>query len=143
MASQADADRARDLALFRFRRQQQTNEAAQQVQRITTQALKYSVQFNKRFYFATVRFGVIESTGGLGLDLHFLDDALTVKFDAFNFSEQSAKFPRLKAYANYAILGHVFFTAGVDDALNSQFRDPVSRQLLSGRDFFAGGRKPA
>lgn len=116
-----------------------STEVAQQIVHTTTQSLKYSVQFNQRYYFATVHFGIIESTGGAGVDLHFLDDALTFKVDAFAFTEQSAKYPRLKAFVNYSFLGHIFVTGGIDDALNNPFRDPVSRQLLSGRDYFVGG----
>ena len=43
-----------------------SQQVAEQVQTVTTQALKFSAQFNKRYYFATFRFGIIESTGGLG-----------------------------------------------------------------------------
>lgn len=114
-------------------------EVVQQIQNVTTQALKYSVMFNKRYYFTTLRFGIIESTGGVGADFHFLDDSLTIKFDAFEFAARDKTYPRLKAYANYSVLGHVFFTGGVDDSLNAQVRDPSSRKLLSGRDIFLGG----
>lgn len=110
-----------------------------QTQTVTTQGLKFSAQFNKRYYFATARFGIIENTGGLGLDLHFLEDALTVKFDAFEFAAQDRNYPRLKAYANYAFFNHVYLTAGVDDAINGPVRDQATRRLISGRDGFLGG----
>ncbi len=103
------------------------------------QALKFSAEFNKRYYFVTVRFGIIENTGGLGADLHFFDDALTFKLDAFDFSDNTLKYPRLKTYANYAFLGHGFVTVGVDDIFNPLLRDPVSRNVISGREYFFGG----
>jgi phospholipid/cholesterol/gamma-HCH transport system substrate-binding protein len=105
----------------------------------TTHALKYSLQFNKRYYFATARFGIIENTGGLGLDLHFLQDSLTVKFDAFEFAALDRNYPRLKAYANYSFFNHVYLTAGIDDAINGPVREQSTRKLISGRDGFVGG----
>jgi phospholipid/cholesterol/gamma-HCH transport system substrate-binding protein len=125
------------------------NERELQTQVITRQQLKFSAQFAKRFYFVTLRFGITESTGGVGGNLHFLNDALSFRVDLFEFSAQNKTLPRLKAYANYAFLGHLFFTMGIDDALNSTVRDrdlltPSSRELgsraiISGRDVFLGG----
>jgi len=119
-----------------------------QTQVTTTRGLKFSAQFAKRYYFATVRFGIIESTGGVGGNLHFLDDALSVNVDLFEFSAQNKDYPRLKAYMNYSFLGHLFFTAGIDDALNRTIRDQDvlspsvqdlgSRRVISGRDVFFG-----
>ena len=105
----------------------------------TTQSLKFSVQFNKRYYFATLRFGIIENTGGAGLDLHFLDDALVLKTEAFDFAALDRSYPRLKSYVNYNFLNHIFITGGVDDALNDPVRQQDTNRVLSGRDFFVGG----
>lgn len=114
----------------------------------TKQKLKYSAQFAKRYYFATLRFGIIESTGGLGANLHFLNDTLSLNLDLFEFAAQNKDYPRLKAFLNYAFLGHVFVTLGVDDALNRTLydrdllstaaKDTGTRRLVSGRDFFFG-----
>src|SRR5262249_35816182 len=48
-------------------------------------ALKFSAEFAKRFYWATFRFGIIESTGGVGVDFHFWKDQLALKTDIFDF----------------------------------------------------------
>jgi phospholipid/cholesterol/gamma-HCH transport system substrate-binding protein len=54
----------------------------------TTDALRFSLIFAKRLYFATFRFGILESTGGLGVDFHLLDDHLQVNNDIFAIGEQ-------------------------------------------------------
>ncbi len=114
-------------------------EAANQEVRVTREALKWSAQFAKRYGFTTLRFGIIESTGGLGLNLHFLDDRLEFKVDVFEFTNPDKTYPRLKAYANLVFVQHLFVTAGADDLINSQLRDETSGRILSGRDYFVGG----
>lgn len=107
--------------------------------RTTTDSLKFSAEFAKRYYFATLRFGLIESTGGLGADLHFLNDALTMKFDAFNFSDRELKYPRVRTTAELKLFSHILLTAGADDILNQQVTDSATNRLIAGRDFFLGG----
>lgn len=119
-----------------------------QKQTITTEALKFSAQFAKRYSFLTLRFGVIESTGGLGVDLNvpirfpwysrWLEDALVLKVDAFNFSIESLRLPRLRATLRFTPFEHVYVNAGMDDILNSPNRDALTNRLISGRDFFVG-----
>ncbi|MFN0063367.1 MAG: MlaD family protein [Myxococcaceae bacterium] len=111
---------------------------ATQVQRVTRDALKFSAQFAKRFYFSTLRFGIIESTGGIGADLHFFQDALSLKLDAFNFSAEELRYPRLRAAVRFQAFDHLFATVGMDDVLNPQVRDRATNQLQSGRDVFVG-----
>jgi phospholipid/cholesterol/gamma-HCH transport system substrate-binding protein len=110
-----------------------------QTQKITKETFKISAQFAKRYYFTTLRFGLIESTGGVGADLHFLEDALTLKMDAFNFSAEELRYPRLRASLRAQAFDHLFLTAGMDDILNAQQRDTATRRLIAGRDFFFGG----
>ncbi len=114
-------------------------EAANQEVRVTREALKFSAQFAKRYYFATFRFGIIESTGGLGANLHFLDDHLELKLDAFEFASPDKDYPRIKAYANFLFLNHLFVTAGADDIINPAEVEATTGRILSGRDYFFGG----
>ncbi len=109
-----------------------------QVQRTVSESLKFSAQFAKRFYFTTLRFGVIESTGGVGADFHFLKDHISLRMDAFNFADEQLRYPRLRAALRLQAFDHLFVTAGIDDALNQRVRDLISNRLLSGRDFFFG-----
>lgn len=125
-----------------------SGEPVQQTVTTTTDALKFSAQLAKRFSFTTLRFGIIESTGGLGADFSFplkffwysrwIEDALTLKVDAFNFSVVQLDYPRLRATLRLVPYEHLFLMAGADDLLNTQARDRQSNRLLSGRDYFVG-----
>jgi len=114
-------------------------EPATQTVRTTRDSLKISAEFAKRYYFATFRFGIIESSGGLGADLHFFNDSLSIKTDVFNFSSQDLRYPRLRTALRFQALQHLFATAGIDDILNRQVRETVTNKLITGRDFFFGG----
>ncbi|GAB4237327.1 MAG: hypothetical protein OHK0028_14600 [Deltaproteobacteria bacterium] len=81
--------------------------------------LKISALIAKRFSGFTVRGGVIESTGGLGLDYELLKDRLTIGADAFDFSRKDLP-PHLKLYGNYDIVKNLFVTGGVDDVLATE-----------------------
>lgn len=91
----------------------------------TSDSLKVSFLFAKRWYFLTGRFGIIEGTGGLGLDFEFLTDTLKFAFDVFDFSSDTA--PRMRALANFEFAKHFYVSAGVDDVFNK-----------AGFDWFAG-----
>jgi len=119
-----------------------------QKQTVTTESLKFSAQFAKRYSFLTLRFGIIESTGGLGVDFtlpirfpwasRWLEEALVLKVDAFNFSIEALRLPRLRATLRFSPFEHVYINAGMDDILNNENRDTLTNRLVSGRDFFVG-----
>lgn len=123
-------------------------EPAIQKQIRTTEKLKFSAQIAKRYSFLTMRLGIIESTGGVGLDLNvpikffyysrWLEDALVIKIDAFNFSVEHLTLPRLRATVRFTPIEHFYVNAGIDDALNDTNRDSLTNKLISGRDFFVG-----
>jgi phospholipid/cholesterol/gamma-HCH transport system substrate-binding protein len=81
--------------------------------------LKISALIAKRFSGFTVKGGVIESTGGLGLDYELLKDRLTLGAEAFDFSRKDLP-PHLKLYGNYDIVKNLFVTGGVDDVLATE-----------------------
>ncbi|MGZ3460597.1 MAG: MlaD family protein, partial [Archangium sp.] len=110
-----------------------------QKQKITKEGFKFSAQFAKRYYFTTLRFGIIESTGGVGADFHFFQDHLMLKMDAFNFSVDELRYPRIRTALRAQAFDRLFITAGMDDLLNNPVRDTSTRRLLAGRDFFFGG----
>jgi phospholipid/cholesterol/gamma-HCH transport system substrate-binding protein len=111
------------------------------VQKVTTTnyTLKFNAEFAKRYYFATFRFGIIESTGGVGLDLNFFNDVLALKTDVFNFGNEALRYPRLRVTANVTLFQHLFLSGGVDDVFNPPVRSTLDNRLISGRDFFLGG----
>ncbi len=91
-------------------------------------ALKFSVQFAKRYYFSTLRFGIIENTGGVGANFHWLKDKLELRVDAFDFTrrvpDQVSELvnPRFRAFFLYEFYDHLFAQAGIDDPFNSDLR---------------------
>jgi phospholipid/cholesterol/gamma-HCH transport system substrate-binding protein len=83
----------------------------------TRDKLSFSLLFGKRFYWLGLRFGIIEGTGGVGADLHFLDDRLEFWFDLNRFGEEE-RLPRIKGLALVEVIPHIYLHAGVDDAFN-------------------------
>ncbi|HWS14613.1 MAG TPA: MlaD family protein [Candidatus Methylomirabilis sp.] len=81
--------------------------------------LKISALIARRFSGLTVKGGVLESTGGLGLDYELLKDRVTIGADAWDFSRKDLP-PHLKLYGNYDIVKNLFVTGGVDDVLATE-----------------------
>jgi phospholipid/cholesterol/gamma-HCH transport system substrate-binding protein len=103
--------------------------------------LTFSLQMAKRYGPMTFRVGVIESSGGVGSDLHLLDDRLQVSISVYQFSRPYQDvFPRAKIWANYNFLQYFYVTTGVDDFFN-RWRTATSaggRQFSVGTDVFFG-----
>ena len=90
---------------------------------IAFNALKFTAMFAKRYYFATMRFGIIESTGGLGFNLHGFDDRAELRIDAYDFSRRDPLTaetinPRLRATGLFQMVNHLHLQLGIDDPLN-------------------------
>jgi phospholipid/cholesterol/gamma-HCH transport system substrate-binding protein len=85
--------------------------------------------FAKRFYWLGLRFGIIEGTGGLGMNWWFFNDDLEFRFDIFQFGSNEfgeEALPRLKAMVTYRptwLANHLYLAAGGDDFLNSSTFD--------------------
>lgn len=86
--------------------------------------LKFSAQFGKTIAFATFRFGIIESTGGLGADFKVLRDRLEINTDIFEFGRRI--WPRVRVRAGFELVKRFWLVAGLDDAINPS------------RDYFVG-----
>jgi phospholipid/cholesterol/gamma-HCH transport system substrate-binding protein len=82
----------------------------------TTNALLFTLMLAQRVYFATFRFGILESSGGLGVDFNFFDDRLVFNADIFQFGH--SQFPRLRVRAMYELVDSLFILGGADDFLN-------------------------
>ncbi|MFK7990364.1 MAG: MlaD family protein [Sandaracinaceae bacterium] len=106
----------------------------EEVRATTTEQLLFSLQLAKRLYFMTFRFGILESSGGIGLDFHFFEDRLEFNADLFRFGDQAL--PSLRVRGSYEIVNTLFIMAGVDNILNA---DP-SVPSQNGADFFLGAQ---
>ena len=105
----------------------------------TERQLKFSAYMAKRYGPFSGRFGILENTGGIGLKLHLLNDALTLSADAFEFANPLKDHPRVKVYLDYRFLDHLLITAGADDLVNPpRVETPDVTRIVSGRDFFLG-----
>jgi phospholipid/cholesterol/gamma-HCH transport system substrate-binding protein len=87
----------------------------------TTEAFRFSLQFAKRFGPFTGRFGIKESTGGIGLDIHLLSDRFEIVNDLFGFSEEVQ--PRYRVFISYEFIKHLWLLGGVDYVFTPTERD--------------------
>ncbi len=105
------------------------------------QKLAISLQLAKRYGRVTLRGGLIENSGGVGADLHLLDERLRISISMFQFNRpQNDLFMRTKIWADYVFLDHFYLTTGVDDVLNrwSSSTRPGGRPFNFGTDVFFG-----
>ncbi len=76
----------------------------------------FTFQFAKRLDWITLRYGIKENTGGVGVDARPLGGNLSLSLDAFEASFDSL--PRVKLAAAYEMFGYLYLLGGIDDALN-------------------------
>ncbi|MCX7943274.1 MAG: MlaD family protein [Deltaproteobacteria bacterium] len=95
--------------------------------------LKLSLEFAKKFDFITLRIGLIESTGGSGIDIDLFQQRLKFKTDIFELAFPG-KNPRMRITAMIALNDYIFISTGVDDILNYKEGYPNMS-----RDYFLGG----
>ncbi len=115
--------------------------STQTTRTVNQQQLSFSAEFAKRYGFATFRIGVIESSGGIGTDLHLMNDRLQISVNLYQFTRPTQDvFPRAKIWANYSFLDHFYLTAGADDFLNAwrAGKFPGGPKFSIGRDVFFG-----
>ncbi|MCA9630183.1 MAG: MCE family protein [Myxococcales bacterium] len=92
-----------------------------EIRTVTTNAFRFSLQFARRFGPLTGRFGIKESTGGVGLDLALFDDRFELRQDLFGFGEVIR--PRWRIGLGYEFITRLWLMGGVDDLLNPDRRD--------------------
>lgn len=90
-------------------------------------AILFSAQLAKKFYDFTLRGGLIESKGGLGLD--YDKGPVGLSFSAFDFETDFNEQPHLKFMGTLNVTPNLYLLGGADDVLN-----PAQRT-----DFFFGG----
>lgn len=98
----------------------------------TVRAFRFTLQFARRLGPFTFRFGIRESTGGVGVDMHLFRDAFELRTDLFDFS--SSALPRLRAAIAWEIIRRFWIMGGVDDILNGPRRDYFLGAMLRFND---------
>jgi phospholipid/cholesterol/gamma-HCH transport system substrate-binding protein len=86
-----------------------------------TNSFLFSLQYARRLGPFTGRFGIKESTGGIGLDIHLLQDRFEIVNDLFGFSVESQ--PRFRFYVTYEFIKHFWLLGGVDRVFVPSQRD--------------------
>jgi phospholipid/cholesterol/gamma-HCH transport system substrate-binding protein len=86
-----------------------------------TNSFLFSLQYAQRLGPFTGRFGIKESTGGIGLDVHLLQDRFEIVSDLFGFSVESQ--PRFRSYVTYEFIKHFWLLGGVDRLFVPSERD--------------------
>jgi phospholipid/cholesterol/gamma-HCH transport system substrate-binding protein len=87
----------------------------------TTDAFRFSIQFARRLGPFTGRFGIKESTGGIGLDTHLLSNRFEIVQDLFGFSEEIR--PRYRLWVGYEFIRRLWLIGGVDHIFLPNRRD--------------------
>lgn len=78
--------------------------------------LRFSAQFAKKFQNFTMRGGLIESTGGVGLD--YAQGPIGVQFSAFDFKTDDGEKPHLKVMSTAHVTNTFYLLGGFDDFIN-------------------------
>jgi phospholipid/cholesterol/gamma-HCH transport system substrate-binding protein len=81
----------------------------------------FSLEFAKRVGPFTGRFGIIESTGGLGVDLHLLQDRFEIQNDLFGFALSFQ--PRYRVSIAYEFVNHLWLLGGADRIFDPNYHD--------------------
>jgi phospholipid/cholesterol/gamma-HCH transport system substrate-binding protein len=112
-------------------------------------SIRFTFQFAKRFSWLTLRYGIKESTGGIGadVDVNWFDRDLRLSADAFDASFD--QYPRVKLTMAFEVFRHIYVLGGVDELLNKPASLPIVKgssdvpiqfdTLTYGRDYFLGG----
>ncbi|MRJ06497.1 MAG: MCE family protein [Epsilonproteobacteria bacterium] len=85
-----------------------------------------SAQLGKRYGNWLVRGGIIENTGGVGLDYFALKDNLKLSGDLFDFNGDNdvrGDKAHLRLTGRYLFLKHLYLRGGIDNILNSDARN--------------------
>ena len=89
---------------------------------------RFTFQFAKRFDWLTLRYGIKESTGGVGVDadLRWWGKGLHMSVDVFDASFD--QYPRVKLAAAFELMRGVYVLGGIDEVLNA----PDTLQVQTG-----------
>ncbi len=101
-------------------------------------ALRFNLQFAKKWEFIGVRFGLFESTGGIATDLYAWHDRIRIAIEAFDWKSKNnpdRQVVHLKSYASILFFNHISLLFGVDDILRKDAKTGKRAEL----NYFVGG----
>jgi phospholipid/cholesterol/gamma-HCH transport system substrate-binding protein len=110
--------------------------------------IRFTFQFAKRFGWLTLRYGLKESTGGIGADTDLTFGGRALRLSADVFDATFDQLPRVKLTAAFEVFRHLYILGGVDELLNSPETLTIVKGASDvpiqfdtfryGRDYFAG-----
>jgi phospholipid/cholesterol/gamma-HCH transport system substrate-binding protein len=110
--------------------------------------IRFTFQFAKRFGWLTLRYGLKESTGGIGADADLTFGGRALRLSADVFDATFDEYPRVKLTAAVELFRHLYILGGIDEAINApaELQIPMSASDVPiqfetfryGRDYFAG-----
>jgi phospholipid/cholesterol/gamma-HCH transport system substrate-binding protein len=92
-----------------------------EIRTVTTNSFRFSLQFAQSFGPVTGRFGIKESTGGIGLDISLFENRFELRQDLFGFGE--VVLPRYRLSLGYEFVRRFWLLGGVDDVFSGTRRD--------------------
>lgn len=110
--------------------------------------IRFTFQFAKRFSWLTLRYGLKESSGGIGADAdaRWFERDLRLSVDVFDASFD--RYPRVKITAAFELFRHLYLLGGVDELVNDRQNFsiitggsdvPIQFETFQyGRDYFFG-----
>lgn len=81
----------------------------------------FTLMLGKKFWDLSLRFGLIRSDGGVGMDYSLFDDKFVVSFEAFDFNRTGDR-AHMRAYGTLVLYKHLLLTGGVDDMITKVSR---------------------
>jgi phospholipid/cholesterol/gamma-HCH transport system substrate-binding protein len=92
-----------------------------EIRTVTRNSVRFSLMFAQSFGPFTGRWGIKESTGGVGLDLALFEKRFEVRQDLFGFGE--VVLPRWRVALSYEFVNRLWLVGGVDNILSDTDRD--------------------
>lgn len=98
-----------------------TTTVTEEVKKTEFDKFRFSAQLAKKYYGFTFRGGLIESSGGAGIDYDY--GPVGVKLSAFDFETKRGERPHLKAMGTVNLTKSFYLLGGMDDFISKE-QDP-------------------
>lgn len=98
-----------------------TTEVVEDIETDERDRFLFSAQFAKKFHDFVLRAGIIESSGGAGID--YTKGPFGLQFSAFDFESDEDERPHLKAMGTLNVTKNLYLLGGVDDFISKE-QDP-------------------
>jgi phospholipid/cholesterol/gamma-HCH transport system substrate-binding protein len=102
------------------------------VRSINEQRLALTAMYGKRWGDLVARVGLIESSGGVGVDYLLFDDRLKLSANIYGWTRPTIDtFPRTKLWFDWRFIPNVYLTGGLENILNT-YNGGMGREYFLG-----------